>query len=86
MIIKTVTANFLIEKCESNTGYMLIRSNSQEELFRFFGSLEISMTNDFFYTCEVHACKQEFVNALILMVKEIDYTEFSEYSIQMSLI
>lgn len=86
MKIQTATANFLIERCESKNGCVLIRSNSQEELFRFFGSLEICLTNDFYYAYEVRACKQEFANALIVMVKEIDYSEFSEFSLQMALI
>jgi hypothetical protein len=84
MKIQTSTANFLIEKCESNKGCVLVRSNSQDELFRFFGSLEISLTNDLFYSYEVRACKQEFSNALIVMVKEIDYSEFSRFSLAMA--
>lgn len=82
MIIQTSTANFLIEKCEANNSCVSIRSNSQEELFRFFGSLEIKIMDDLFYAFEVCACKQEFANALILMVKEIDYSEFSAFSLQ----
>ncbi len=84
MLIQTSTANFLIEKCEANQGCVSISSNSQEELFRFFGSLEISKTNDFYYAYQVRSCKQEFANAMILMVKEIDYSEFSEFSLQMA--
>lgn len=84
MIIQTSTANFLIEKCESNQGCVSICSNSQEELVRFFGSLEISMTNDLYYAYQVCSCKQEFANAMILMVKEIDYSEFSEFSLELA--
>ncbi|MEB2778036.1 hypothetical protein SYJ56_22170 [Algoriphagus sp. D3-2-R+10] len=84
MKIQTSAANFLIEKCYANNGCVIIRSNSQEELFRFFGSLEISVTNDLYYAYEVQACKQEFANAMIIMVKEIDYSEFSEFSLQMA--
>jgi len=82
MIIQTATANFMIERCESKNGCITIRSNSQEELHRFFGSLEISESNDPFYPFAVLACKQEFANAMIIMVKEIDYSEFSEFSFQ----
>lgn len=80
MIIQTSAANFLIEKCESKNGCVSVRSNSQEELYRFFGSLQISETRDSYYAYEVRACKQEFANAIILMVKEIDYSESSEFS------
>lgn len=82
MIIQTAAANFLIEKNDSKKGCVSIRSNSQEELNRFFGSLEIRVTGDLFYSYEVLACKQEFANAMIVMVKEIDYAEFSEFSMQ----
>ncbi|WP_339867009.1 hypothetical protein [uncultured Algoriphagus sp.] len=84
MIIQTSTANFLIEKSESKKGCVSIRSNSQDELNRFFGSLEISLTEDLFYSYEIQPCKQEFANAMILMVKEIDYSEFVEFSLQMA--
>lgn len=82
MIIQTSNANFLIEKSESNNGCVSISSNSQEELYRFFGSLEITYTNDPIYSYTVCACKQEFANAMIVMVKEIDYSEFLGFSLQ----
>ncbi|MDR7127712.1 hypothetical protein J2X69_000040 [Algoriphagus sp. 4150] len=80
MIIQTSTASFLIENSDSKHGCVSIRSNSQEELHRFFGSLEIQETNELSYAYEVLACKQEFANAVILMVKEIDYSEFGNFS------
>lgn len=82
MIIQTTSANFMIEKSETKNGCISIRSNSQDELNRFFGSLEIRVTDDLYYVYEVLSCKQEFANAMILMVKEIDYSEFSEFSLQ----
>lgn len=81
MIIQTTAANFMIEKSQSKDGCVSIRSNSQDELNRFFGSLEIKVTDDLFYAYEVLSCKQEFANAMILMVKEIDYSEFSQFSL-----
>ena len=82
MIIQTSSAKFMIEKSELKNGCVSIRSNSQDELNRFFGSLEITITDDLFYAYEVLSCKQEFANAMFLMVKEIDYSEFSEFSLQ----
>ncbi|WP_192349056.1 hypothetical protein [Algoriphagus sp. Y33] len=84
MIIQTSTASFLIENSQSRSGCVAIRSNSQEELYRFFGSLEIRTTDELFYSYEVLACKQEFANAMIVMVKEIDYSEFEIFSFQAS--
>lgn len=84
MIIQTSTANFLIEKSEFTSGCITVSSNSQEELHRFFGSLEITLTNDLFYPYAIKSCKQEFANAMILMVKEIDYSEFSQFSLELA--
>jgi hypothetical protein len=72
----------MIEKSEKKDGCVSIRSNSQDELNRFFGSLEIIVSEDLYYAYEVLSCKQEFANAMILMVKEIDYSEFAEFSLQ----
>ncbi|PZX51998.1 hypothetical protein [Algoriphagus chordae] len=84
MIIQTSTANFLIERSEHKSPCIKISSNSEEELYRFFGSLEIKANNDLEYGYEVFACKQEFANAMIIMVKEIDYSDFAEFSLQMA--
>lgn len=84
MIIHTTTASFLVEKCDSRNGRVLVRSNCQENLYRFFGSLEINMSSDPYYPYEVYACKQEFANAMIIMVKEIDYSDFSECTVNVA--
>ena len=81
MIIQTTSAKFMIEKSETKDGCVSIRSNSQDELNRFFGSLEITITDDLYFSFEVISCKQEFANAMIIMVKEIDYSEFGEFSL-----
>ncbi len=76
MIIKTYAASFLIEENSSKPGCIFVRSNSSEELHRFFGSLVINSEPKDSFNFYVSAAKQEFVNALILMVKEIDYSDF----------
>ncbi len=80
MIIQTSTAQFLIKNCNTNVGCVTISSDSLEELNRFFGSLQITPSSDPCFPHAVCACKQEFSNALILMVKEIDYSDFSKYN------
>lgn len=79
MRIQTTRASFLIEVSENNKGCLFIKSESNEELHRFFGSLEIESSGNPEHPFQVKACKQEFANALILMVKEIDYTTFSQF-------
>ncbi len=77
MIIQTSNSKFLIESCENRKDCVLINSNSKEELDRFFGSLDVLETNSQEYPFQVQSCKQEFANALIIMIKEIDYSNFS---------
>lgn len=76
MLIQTKNCNFLIEASQEQKGCVLIKASSQEELQRFFGSSLIKYIGNSDFPFEVFACKQEFANALILMVKEIEYSDF----------
>ncbi len=77
MLIQTSNAKFLIESCLNRKDCVQINSTSKEELDRFFGSLEVMKSASFEFPYQITACKQEFANALIIMVKEIDYSDFS---------
>lgn len=76
MIIHTSNCEFLIESSEKPAGCVFIYSDSQEELQRLFGSSEVEYSAKDTWRYMVSTCKQEFANALILMVKEINYTDF----------
>lgn len=76
MLIYTTKSSFLIEGESESKGCVIIRSDSNLELQRFFGSLKIEPSKNSAFSYQVTACKQEFANALILMVKEIDYSTF----------
>lgn len=76
MFIQTENGDFLIEKDLDKPDYVRIKTNSREELERFFGSVEITFTNRKEYPYQIFACKQEIANALILMLKEIEYSDF----------
>jgi hypothetical protein len=78
MLIQTSNGNFFIEKNPSKPDCVKITTNSKEELQRFFGSCEIITSPDLEFPFQICACKQEFANALILMVKEIEYPNFKE--------
>lgn len=82
MIIATSHAKFLIESCENRKDWVIINSNSKEELDRFFGSLDVIKTDSEKYPFQVKTCKQEFANALIIMIKEIDYSNFWSLNMQ----
>lgn len=79
MRIQTTKSSFLIEGDGDKKGCVFIKSDSNDELHRFFGSLIIEPSGSSEYPYLVKACKQEFANALILMVKEIDYSTFSQF-------
>jgi hypothetical protein len=83
MIIQTSSAKFLIESCENRKDCVLINSNSKEELDRFFGSSDVLETNSHEFPFQVKSCKQEFANAMIVMVKEIDYSQFWSLDLQL---
>lgn len=76
MIIHTSTCEFLIESSNQTAGCVFIYSDSIEELQRLFGSSEVEYSARDNWKYMVSTCKQEFANALILMVKEINYTDF----------
>lgn len=78
MLIQTSNGNFLIERNISKPDCVKIKTNSQEELQRFFGSCKIDSSSDSEFPFQICACKQEFANALILMVKEIEYPNFKQ--------
>ncbi len=78
MLIQTNKGNFLIEINQPKSDFVRIKTNSKEELERFFGSLQIDFSQNSEFPYQVCACKQEFANALILMVKEIEYSDFQQ--------
>lgn len=80
MLIQTHSAKFLIELNKENSECLTVRCDSELELSRLFGSLRVQDSNDFEYPFFVKTCKQEYSDALILLVKEIDYSEFSMLS------
>ncbi|MDG1275784.1 MAG: hypothetical protein P8O16_00800 [Algoriphagus sp.] len=77
MVIETTNAKFLIESDQRDEGFVLVYSNSSHELQRFFGSLNIHSNSNEDFPFQVCASKDEFANAMIVMVKEIDYSDSS---------
>ncbi|WP_111672305.1 hypothetical protein [Algoriphagus litoralis] len=76
MVIQTSKCEFLIVDNERSDGCVFIYSDSLEELQRFFGSSVVEFSSNRDWKYKILTCKQEFANALILMVKEINYTDF----------
>ncbi len=80
MIIQTSNAKFLIESCRNRKDCVLI--NSKDELDRFVGSVDVLKTSFQEYPFQMKSCKQEFATAVIIMVKEIDYSHFWSLDLQ----
>jgi hypothetical protein len=77
MIILTSTCEFLIESSNQTAGCVFIYSASIEELQPLFGSSEVEYSSKDNWRYMISTCKQKFSNALILLVKEIIYTDFA---------
>ncbi len=82
MIIQTTTGDFLIEASNRADGCITVFSDSLEELQRLFGSLEIEYSARKGRKYKVCTCKQDLANAMILLVKEIDYSRFDQVKYQ----
>ena len=82
MIIQTSTCDFLIEESGLADGCISVYSDSLEELQRLFGSLEIEYSSRAEGKYKVCTCKQDLANALILLVKEINYSDFGQSKFQ----
>lgn len=79
MIIQTLNSEFLIEASMINSDCVFIYSNNSDELQRFFGSRIVENPENPDWKFKTKTCKQDFANALIHLVKEIDYTDFGKF-------
>ncbi|MFN4000129.1 hypothetical protein [Algoriphagus sp.] len=82
MIIQTSTCDFLIEDSGRVNGCISVFSDSLEEIHRLFGSSELEISDRSGWRYKVCTCKQDLANALILMVKEINYLDFHSSKFQ----
>ncbi len=56
---------------------MFVYSENLGEIQRFFGSAEVKYSPKSDWRYRVSTCKQDLANALILMVKEVNYEDFA---------
>lgn len=78
MIIQTTKGDFLVEENGNKSGSVFIYSDVLEEIQRLFGSAEIEYSSRSDWRYRVSICKQDLANMLILMVKEVDYRDYTE--------
>jgi hypothetical protein len=84
MIIRTTICDFLIEDSGKSNGCISVFSDSLEEIQRLFGSSELESSDRIGWRYKVCTCKQDLANALILIVKEINYLDFHSSKFQPS--
>ncbi len=82
MIIQTSKGDFLVEENGAKSGSVFIYSDGLEEIQRLFGSAEIEYSSRSDWKHRVSICKQDLVNMLVLIVKEVDYRDFTEARFQ----
>jgi|GEM_PF-803222 len=82
MIVQTSKGDFLIEENATKSGSVFIYSDSLEEIQRLFGSAQMEYSSRSDWRYRVSICKQDLVNMLILMIKEVNYSDFTEARFQ----
>lgn len=82
MIIQTINCDFLIEETGRTNGCISVYSDSLDEIQRLFSSSEIEHFDRVDWKYKVCTCKQDLANALILIVKEINYSDFTQSRFQ----
>ncbi|MDO9552800.1 hypothetical protein [Rhodonellum sp.] len=78
MVITSLHGTFSIIASEKDQDQLFVRSNEKKELSNVFGEKRVldyeGESFDFF----VPICKQEFANTLIMMVKEVNYSDLAK--------
>jgi len=78
MIIKSIHGTFSIHSSGKDQDRLLVKSDDKKSLMRIFDEKRVvqnqSENNMYF----VSLCKQEFAHTLILMVKEVNYSDFEK--------
>ncbi len=78
MIVTSLYGTYSIVNCGKDQDQLLVRAKSKEELTRIFDGKRVLKSEGSEYEFYLSMCKQEFANALIMMVKDIDYGDFEQ--------
>jgi hypothetical protein len=76
MIINTLYGTFSVVSGGQDKDRLRIKSPKKETLMRMFDEKRITQYESADYPFYVEMCKQEFVQTLIVLVKDINYPEF----------
>ena len=78
MVITSLHGIFSIVINEKNQDELLVRAKKKDELMRIFDEKRINKSSYDGFEYFVKMCKQEFAHTLIMMIKEIDYSDFDK--------
>jgi len=78
MLIQSLHGNFSIIASGKDQDLLFIRSNEKSELSNIFGEMRVSRYDGEGLEFYVAIRKQEFTNTLIMMVKEINYSDLGK--------
>lgn len=79
MIITTIHGTFSIISNEKDQDKLIIRSKEKSSLTRIFDEKRIVQCEIEGFSFCVSLCKQEFAHILIMLVKEINYSDLDQY-------
>jgi hypothetical protein len=85
MIITSLLGTFSINSSEKDHDKLIVRSKEKESLMRIFDSKRIIQCELDCSSYFVTLCKQEFAHSLIMMVKEVNYSDFKELQSEINL-
>lgn len=75
MIIKTIHGTFSIYSSGKDSDKLVVKSKDKASLTRIFDEQRIIQSQSEEAGFFVKLCKQEFAHTLILMVKEVNYSD-----------
>lgn len=78
MIIKSIHGTFSINSTGQDQDKLLVKSNDKKSLLRIFDEKRVMHNHSDNSEYSVSLCKQEFAHTLILMVKEVNYSDFEK--------
>lgn len=78
MIIKSIRGTFSVQSYGKDQDKLIVKSSNKASLMKIFDEKRVvELPSDKNIYC-VSLCKQEFVHTLILLVKEVNYSDFNQ--------
>lgn len=85
MIINSLYGTFSINSSEKDQDKLIVKSDMKESLMRIFDSKRIFHSEIDGSSYFVTLCKQEFADSVIMMIKEVNYSDFNQSKAEIDL-